>query len=51
MTIDQHRDRFGDRSGQVPKVYGDSCPCVLTRTGPHSSAPKAVIHSLKEPAR
>lgn len=46
MTTDQHGDRFGDRSGQVPGVGGDSCPCVLTRTGPTLAA----IHSANENA-
>ena len=39
MNHHQHGDRTGDRSGQVLEVSGDSCPCVLTRTGP-TLAPK-----------
>ena len=37
MHTDQHGDRFGDRSGQAPKVNGDSWGCVVnTPPCPHS---------------
>jgi hypothetical protein len=42
MNAHQGGDRTGDRSGQVPEVSGDSCPCVLTRTGP-TLAPKMAL--------
>lgn len=46
MTFYQHGDRSGDRPGQVPKVDGDSCPCVVTRTGPHLTRVDAILAAI-----